>query len=224
MSIEETPPEHTGKQRYFYTVNEKRFEIWDGVQDGRNILRNAGCDPAAEHILIEVLHPGTVVVGLDEDVELGGPKQKEFRAFLSDRTFAFTINERGYEWGGATISETELRHLGDVSAEKVLVLDRTDQPDLVLDEGATVDLGQRGTEHLRTEKRRITVYYKEQPFELKPGEYTGAQLCTIFGVPTQYVLDLVKPDGDFEEIGRDQKLRVKDGMRFVSHPPHGHSS
>ena len=49
-------------------------------------------------------------------------------------------------------------------------------------------------------------------------------LCAIFGVPAQYILDLVKPNGDFEEIGQDQPLRVKDGMHFVSHPPRGHSS
>jgi hypothetical protein len=224
MTIEETLPERSGKHRYFYTVNTQRFESSDGVQDGRKILRNAGFDPPDEHILIEVLHPGTLVVGLDEDVELDGAKEKEFRAFLSDRTFAFTIDERGYEWGAATIAETELRYLGNVPANKVLVLDRHDEPDLVLDEGASLDLNQRGTEHLLTEKRLITVYYKDQAFEVKRGTYTGAQLCAIFGVPVQYILDLVKPNGDFEEIGQDQPLRVKDGMHFVSHPPRGHSS
>jgi hypothetical protein len=224
MSIEKgTPPDHAGKH-HFYTANGQRFETSDGVQDGRKILRNAGFDPADEYILIDVLHPGTLVVGLDEDVELDGPKEKEFRAFRSDRIFAFTINERGYEWGAGTITETEPRYLGDVPAERVLVLERSDQPDLVLDKDASVDLGQRGTEHLRTEKRLITIYYKEKAFELKAGEYTGAQLSAIFGVPAQYILDLVKPDGDFEEIGQDQKLRIKDGMHFVSHPPHGHSS
>jgi len=224
MTIEETPPARSGKHRYFYTVNTKRFETSDGVQDGRKILRNAGFDPADEHILIQVLHPGTLVVGLDEDVELDGPKEKEFRAFLSDRAFAFTIDERGYEWGSSTIIETELRYLGNVPANKVVVLDRHDEPDLVLDEGASLDLDQRGIEHLLTEKRLITVYYKDQAFEVKRGTYTGAQLCAIFGVPAQYILDLVKPNGDFDEIGQDQPLRVKDGMHFVSHPPRGHSS
>ena len=99
MNIEETKPERTGKRRYSYTVNQQRFETFDGVQDARKILRISGFDPPDEHVLIEAQHPGTIVVGLDEDVQLDGPKDKEFRAFLSDRTFAFTIDERGYEYG-----------------------------------------------------------------------------------------------------------------------------
>ena len=89
-----------------------------------------------------------------------------------------------------------------------------------------MDLAARGTEHIYTEKRLITVYYKDDPFELERGRYTGAQLATKFSVPSGYVLDLVKPDGRlWARSSRPESVeKVREGMHFVSHPPCGQSS
>jgi hypothetical protein len=224
MTIEEIPPENAGKHHYFYTIDGKRVETSDDIQDARKLLRKAGLDPADDYVLVELFRPGARSIGLDEDVDLAGTEEKEFRSFLTDRVFNFTIDELGYEWGAAKISEIELRDIAVVPAAKGLVLNRRDEEDLVLEEGSIVDLAAPGTEHIHTAKRLVTVFYKDTPFELKPGNYSGAQLSAIFGVPSQYQLDLVKPDGEFEEIEPTKTVKIEDGMHFVSHPPCGQSS
>lgn len=225
MPLDHTPPDEPGKKHYVFNINGVDHTTDDGMLDGRGLLQKAGFTPASDHLLIQLTHPGSRVIGLDEEVDLAALGVEAFRAFLSDRAFAFTVDEVGYAWGAPTITELELRAIADVPPDKVLIIEREDEEDQVVEEGGSVDLAARGTEHLRIGKRVITVYYGDDtPFELKPGVYTGAQLCAIFHVPANYQLDLVKPNGDFDEIGNDQRLRIKDGMHFVSHPPSGKSS
>jgi hypothetical protein len=135
MDVQESPPDHAGKHHYLYTIDGKRFEITDDVQDARKLLQKAGLTPADDYVLIELLRPGTRTIGLDEDVDLTGGKEREFRSFLTDRVFNFTVDEIGYEWGSAAISESQLRDIADVPAGKALSLDRRDQEDLFLEEG-----------------------------------------------------------------------------------------
>jgi hypothetical protein len=208
---------------YAFTVNGVQYTSREPVQDGRQLLQASANIPATDHVLIEVTHPGARVIGLEEEVDLAGSLEKEFWAFLSDREFNFTVNEIGYVWGEPTIMETVLRAITQTPGNYELVLARADG-DKVIELGASVDLAKRGTEHIYTEKRFITVFYKDDPFELARGRYSGAQLSTKFGVPSGYVLDLIEPDGHFKEIGPNDTLKVRDGMHFVSHPPCGQSS
>jgi len=224
MSLDETSPEVSGNERFPFTVNGVRYKSDGAVKDGRQLLQTAGFTPASDHVLIEITRPGAKMVGLDEEVDLRAAGREEFRAFLSDREFNFTIDEVGYVWGAPTISEEGLRAISQTPANKELVLERAHGEDEVIEPGGSVDLGARGTEHIYTEKRLITVFYKDDPLEIERGRYTGAQLSAKFGVPSGYVLDLVKPDGEFKEIKPTDSVKVREGMHFVSHPPHGQSS
>jgi hypothetical protein len=117
-----------------------------------------------------------------------------------------------------------LRSISETAADKELVLERKDGEDEVIKPRSSVDLAARGTEHIYTERHLITVYYADDPFEIPRGRYTGAELAAKFHVPSGYVLDLVKHDGNFEEIAPTQSVKVREGMHFVSHPPCGQSS
>lgn len=214
----------SGKGKFEIIINGKRLSTGDPVTEGRKLLHLGGYDPVDEHVLIQILRPGARSIGLDEEVRLDEPGREEFRAFASDRTFSFTIDEVGYEWGVAKITGAELRDISGVADGKVLLLEREDEPDVIIEDDAVVDLAARGTEHIRSGKRLVTVYYKDDPFELERGIYTGAQLAAIFKVPAGYILDLVQEDGQFDEIGPDERVRVKEGRHFVSHPPSGQSS
>jgi hypothetical protein len=207
-----------------FRINGTPYATDDALPDGRKLLQMAGLSPASDYALIRLTHPGSRTVGLDEEVNLGAPGEEAFRAFLSDREFNFTVDEVGYAWGAPLISEEELRVISLTPAGKELVLDYQDGQDTIIEPGTSVNLAARGTEHIYTEKRLITVYYKDDPFELERGRYTGVQLVTKFSVPSGYVLDLVKPDGDFKEIKPTESLKVREGMHFVSHPPCGQSS
>ena len=214
------------RQRCAFFVNGTKYFSEDPVVDGRAILRLAGSAPPSEHVLIELTRPGSRTIGLDESIDLRADGRERFRAFLSDRSFNFTVDEVGYEWGASTISEIELRDVAGVAEGKLLVLERKDAPDEVLEAGATVDLASRGTEHLRSRQRLIIVTYgpDEKEFTLEPRDYKGAELASIFGVPPGHVLDLVPPDAPFKEIGPNDTVHVKTGMHFLSHPPKGSSS
>jgi hypothetical protein len=206
-----------------FTINGEKFSARDAVRDGRQLLQMTGFIPPSDHVLIEITRPGAKVIGLDEELYLRSPDREEFWAFLSDREFNFTVDEVGYVWGAPTISEEMLRAITKTPADKELVLERKGGEDEVIKPGTNVDLATRGTEHIYTEARLITVYYADDPYELERGTYTGAKLMGIFPVPTGYVLDLVLP-GEFKEIGPNDKVKLREGMHLVSHPPCGQSS
>lgn len=222
MARDQPTSEQTGKTKFTYTLNGKRFTTTDQVEQTRDILQSDRFVPPSEHILIGLSRPGSKAFGLDEDIDFA-EGWKEFRVFESDRAFSFTGDEVGYAWGDASITEPDLRDIMGVPTGHVLYLDREDG-DVLLTETSVVDLSERGTEDIRTGRRLITIFYKDDPFEVERGVYTGAQLIAKFGVPAGYILDRVKPTGGFEEISPTDKVKVKDGMHFVSHPPKGQSS
>lgn len=226
MTVQENPPISEAKEQFSFSVNGSAHHTHDAIKDGRQLLQLAGFTPPSDHVLIQISRPGSKVVGLDENVDLGARGDEEFHAFRSDRSFNFTADELGYAWGSASIVEPDLRRLLGVAADKVIVLEREDEPDEIIEPGSEINLAKKGTEHFRTAKRTVTVYYPddEHSFELERRVYTGAELSTIFEVPNDYKLDLIKPNGDFDEIKPNERVKVREGMHFVSHPPHGHSS
>lgn len=212
-------------QHHGFVVNGVRHQAPADHADGRTLLRTSSFTPPSEHVLIQLLRPGTRSIGLDEVVDLTAPGREEFRAFKADRVFNFTLDETGYEWGAGEITEAELRDIAGVPDNKVIIIERKNEPDEVLAEGAMLDLKSRGVEHLKTKKRFVTVTYGDDntPYKLEPREYTGAELATIFTIPAGYVVDLIV-NGSFQVICADQKLRVKNGMHFISQPGKGSSS
>ena len=156
MAPDGAAPDQSGS-KYRYTLNGVVYRTRDRQLTGRDILREGGFDPASEHILIQATSPGSRSIGLDEVVDLKDEGPEQFWAFASDRIFAFTVDERGYEWGAAKISEVDLRRLAGAPEDKDFILDREGEPDQVIREGDFVDLGARGTEHIRTKRTTTTI-------------------------------------------------------------------
>lgn len=217
-------PPDAARAKTKITVNGKSIRLNDPLVDGRKILHKAGFDPASDHVLIQLLRPGSVSRGLDEDIDLSKAGHYEFRAFASDRTFNFTVDERGYEWGAARISVADLYDVTGVDRHKLFILERDDEQDVILGDDDYIDLDTRGVEHVRTGKRLVTVTYNHQPFELERRVYTTEELIDVFGVTGGYVLDLISPTGEFRELKPGATLKVREGMEFVSHAPCGQSS
>lgn len=205
------------------TVNGTTVQFSDTQPKGERILEKAGFKPAADFVLIQLKRHGTQSIGLDETVDLTAPGTEAFRAFKSDRIFRFTLNERGFEWGAQKIVEPELRIIGHVLEDEVIIQDRNDT-DIEFKPGDHLDLGEVGTEHLRTEKRFITVFFENEPKKIARGTYTTEQLKNLFGVQEGYVLEVINEEGNLTELKPGKKLRVKDGMRFFEQVPCGGSS
>lgn len=209
--------------KFFTKVNETTVKFSDAMQSGRHILGKAGMKPADEYVLIQLLHHGTRSIGLDEVLDLREPGTEMFRAVRSDRIFRFTLNDRGFEWGANTISEPEIRLVGRVAEDEVLVLER-DDTDIDLKPTDNLDLSREGTEHLHTEKRLITVYFENDPREMRRGVYTTEELKQFFGVQEGYVLEFINEEGQLTPLKPGAKLRVKNGMKFFEQVPCGGSS
>lgn len=210
--------------QFAITINGTHLEVDDPVESGRQLLTAGGFDPAGDHVLIRVLKRGSEAIGLDESVDLRRNGPFVFRAFHGDRTFNFTVDERGYAWGAPIILEEELRELVDLDEDKVFVLERKNQPDLDLPPGHELNLDKKGTEHLRTRKGTVTVWIDDVEKQIPRGVYTTEQLLEVLGVEPGYVLDVVNEHGQLIPLKPGETIRVKKGMRFVSQAPCGGSS
>jgi hypothetical protein len=208
---------------YQATVNRRLIDFAHPEPDGRDVLQAAGDHPADDYDLIALEAHGTRSIGLDERVDLRKPGTHAFRTFKSDRIFRFTINEHGYEWGVAVISEPELREIGRVPEDEVLVLKR-DGKDEVLRTEDKLDLAKPGTEHLVTKKRLVKVFYDTEPKEIPAGVYTTEQLIKIFDVPAGYLLNVVDEHGQLVTLKPGQPVRVHEDQKFFSQVPSGSSS
>lgn len=206
------------------TINGRTLEVDDPVETGRQLLSAGGFDPPADHILIRILKRGAESIGLDERVDLrhGGPFV--FRAFASDRSFNFTIDDRGYVWGAPSITEEDLREITQLEDDKIFVLERSNKLDLDLEPGDVVHLDKGGAERLRTRKGLVTVWIDDVEKHIPRGVYTTEQLLEVLGVEPGYVLDVVNEHGQLVPLKPGDKIRVKKGMRFISQVPCGGSS
>lgn len=204
-------------------INAVPVSFKDATPTGKRMLEKAGLTPPGDHVLIQLLGRSSRSIGLDETVDLRAAGTEKFRAFVSDRIFRFTFNQHGFEWGASTIAEAELRDIAGVRDNEVIVLER-DGADTDLGPTDVIDLGGEGTEHLRTEKKLITVYFEDQPREIPRGVYTTEQFRLILGVKEGYDLEYIDAEGRLTVLKPGKKLRVKEGMQFFEQVPCGASS
>ena len=209
--------------RFFTSVNGTTVTFDESTPKGGHILDMAGLKPADDYVLIQLLGHSSRSVGLDETVDLRWAGTEEFRGFKSDRIFCFTLNGHGFEWGVDKIADVEIRRIGRVHPEEVLVLEREGH-DVELATDGVLDLGHPGTEHLRTEKRLITVYFENESREIPRGTYTTERLKQEFGVQDGYILEYINEEGQLTPLKPGGKLRVKEGMKFFEQVPCGGSS
>ena len=170
--------EREGSAAYKATVNGQAIRLRPEPDAGQ-ILAAAGFNPADQHVLIQLLKHGSQSIGLDETVDLREPGKEVFRAFRSDRVFRLTVDGRGYEWGADEISEEDLREIAHVPDNKILVLERKDEPDSELGPGLIVKLGHKGTEKLHTKRGLITVYLDGEEKQIPPGTYSTEDLIRV---------------------------------------------
>lgn len=208
---------------YSTKVNDIVVTIADATPSGRLVLDKAELKPADDYILIQLLGHSSRSIELDETVDLRAPGAEVFRAFKSDRIFRYTLNGHGFDWGAPTINETELRAIGQVRDDEVIVPERDGQ-ETDLKPGDILDLADPGTEHLHSEKRLITVFFENNPREIKRGVYTTEELMKIFGVQQGYILEVINHEGNLTPLKPGEKLKVKEGMRFFEQVPCGGSS
>ncbi len=209
------------KEDTAFMVNGRALRAADTLMTGRQIRTEAGFDPASEHVLILLTDRGTRSIGLDEMVELDPGGSTELRVFESDRVFSFTVDERGYEWGAARIDIDELRRIARVADGRELVLDGDD--DIVLETGTTVDLGDHGSERIRSRPARpktVTIIVNGREKEVERGPISHERIVQLaFGSSAPAVTHTVnwrQRDGDEGSLLAGETVRAREGMIFTA--------
>jgi hypothetical protein len=72
-------------------------------------------------------------------------------------------------------------------------------------------MAETGTEREKSK----TIFVNKQAIKTAADELSGAQILELAGLSAdQYDLFLLKEDGKSEQIGPNQLVRIKDGLRF----------
>jgi hypothetical protein len=144
-----------------YPVNGANVTFPDNIVTGRTVLTRSDNVPASEYQLILVRDRRTHLIGTDDEIDLkqGGAA----RAFLLDRSYAFTVDEVGQVWGAEDMEVDEFLSSWPTREGYDWVLERDDEPDTVLVPGGLLSFGPNGVEHIvsrkdaHPDKVRVTV-------------------------------------------------------------------
>ncbi|MES3093672.1 multiubiquitin domain-containing protein [Sphingomonas aerolata] len=207
--------------RSTYRINNQTLPISDALMTGRQIRTEGGFDPASEYVLIVVEDRGTRSIGLDEKVALDPAGSTEFHVFESDRVYSFTLDERGYEWGGERIAVEDLRRFAHISDDRELVLDG--DHDEVLAPGSTLDLSKRGAERIRSRRvqpKNVTIIVNGREKSVPRGLISYERIVELaFGTEAPAVTHTVNwrlRDGDEGSLVVGQTVEVRQGMIFTA--------
>lgn len=168
-------------------VNGQIYDNDDPVVSGRDVLGLAGLKPSTEFQLIQVRKNRTHLKGADDKIDLKAESGSIFRAFEGDRSFSWTLDEISQVWGAETLEVDELIELFSIDSDHELVLERGDEPDIVLRPGGSVSLAERGTEDIVTRRKKpefvlvsvfttAGIYPAEGAVRVKPDELVVAIL------------------------------------------------
>jgi hypothetical protein len=135
-----------------YPVNGAMVSFPDTVVTGREVLTRAGLVPASEYRLILVHNGRTHLKDTDDDIRLDDEQGGSFRAFLSDRSYNFTVDEVGQVWGAADMEVDEFLRIWPQQPDHHWVLEREDEPDTVLTPGGLLSFGPEGVEDVVSRK------------------------------------------------------------------------
>jgi hypothetical protein len=152
----------------------------DDLLDGRQLRTAARLTPPSDYVLVRVDGGLSQSVGLEESVRLQKGRRAAFRSFASDRVHAFTVNERGWEWGSDSIAEDDIRRIGRIADDHELFLD-SDQ-DRAIPRGGAVALGDAGVERVRSRKARprlVTILVNARAREVEPGPISFERLIAL---------------------------------------------
>ena len=204
-----------------YKVDGAAIETADAILSGRQIRQAAGLSPASDHVLIKLGNGTSQSIGLDEPVDLKGEQLPCFVSFRADRTYSFTLNERGFEWGADEISAEDLRKYGGIPYNHELILDS--KRDLPIEDADVVRLKSKGVERILSRPaEKICIIINTVEEYVDPGRLTFEQIAklafpdTQVTANTEYTVSYRKGPGNMPEgsLIAGESVKLKKGMIF----------
>jgi hypothetical protein len=147
-----------------YHVNDCVIDFGDRKLTIREMLTKANLTPASEYQAVLVRDRRTKLLTSDDELDLKKEAGGLLRAFRSDRAFSFTVDEVGQVWGEETMDVDEFLTIWAVPNGHDWVLEKSDEPDIVLRAGGTIAFGPEGVEDIisrprqNAEKIAVTIF------------------------------------------------------------------
>jgi hypothetical protein len=195
----------------------------DSTPTGRQIVEAARNDDPTEFIVLHWFDGGRIdEVGLDEVVDLERSSKDRFIVVRSDRTYRFELDGHRNEWAVPLVTGATLKRLAAKDGNYDVFLERTDAPDMELEDETHVSLGGEGVERFYTKKaKNVTIKVNNKPVLITKGRHTGAEIKQAAigqGVQIQmdFLLSLIRENGGEDMIGDADIVKVKDGMCFTA--------
>jgi hypothetical protein len=140
------------KEKYVFEVEHVEYRSDDDDLTGREVRSRSGHNPAANYRLIQIHDRHTASVGLEAPVKLEEGEKPVFRIMEGDRTYEFTVEDLGWEWGAATISESDVRAYGKIANDRDIVVDAVGQSEIVVPRGGLIGLDDVEIERIYSRK------------------------------------------------------------------------
>lgn len=122
-------------------LNFNALDVADPVPLGRQILAAAGRDPRDGYSLFAILPSGDFEdVRLDEPFDLRERGAERFVAFLTDRDFKLTLNQRQLAWGKPAIGGAALYALAEIDDDEAVFLAVRGGEDRLIEPSDIIDL------------------------------------------------------------------------------------
>jgi hypothetical protein len=199
----------------------------DAKVTGAQVCMAAVRHPVEDYVVLRHLGTGELESLRPTEIsDLDKNKVSRFFVIKGGDTHRFFVEGLSMEWPRNKLIAWQIKFLAGAGDDQALSLERPGV-DQVFEDDDEVDIGGGGVEHfkLRHRKKTVTVIYGgDVEFELERRIYATEELMAVFGVPAGYKLDIIGVDGVFREMAPGERLKVKDGMEFASHPPVGQSS
>lgn len=199
----------------------------DAKVTGAQIAMAAGKHPVENYVVLRHLASGELeTLRPTETSKLARNAVNRFFVVEGGLLNRFSVEGLSMEWPYDILKVWQVKFLAGACEDRSLVLEH-DGIDRVFDDEEDVDIGGREAEKFKLRKRSRTVtviYGTDSEFELERRVYTTEELMAVFGVPEGHRLDLISADGEFREMAPGERLKVREGMEFGSHPPVGQSS
>ncbi|WP_363738334.1 multiubiquitin domain-containing protein [Sphingobium sp. LMA1-1-1.1] len=208
-----------GHDKFQFTVDGVAYGTNDKTMDGSQIREAVGLTPASDFVLVQIEGGVAFSIGIEKDVSFERGKVATFLSFRSDRTYTFTVNERGWEWGAATVLVADIYRHGGIDEDLELILDSAGDAPIAPD--GEVRLDGEGVEGIRSrEPKTVTIKVNGRSRTVEKRRHTYREISKLaypdadfdnFNYTITYLHGVAGAEGDLVE---GESIQVKKGMVF----------
>lgn len=132
----------------------RRVDVETDSPTGGKIAKVAGFNADQHAYVLQQQRDGDLEdIRVQEEADLN--KSHKFIVAVSASTNRITINDETIDWPADVISGAVVRKLGRIDADKVIYLEREDEPDLLVQDMDVIKIKGKGVEEFKSRKPKV---------------------------------------------------------------------